>query len=376
MLDSIFNNAKYKNRIKKIISESSQILSENSQNEQGFGIFNPNLFLEIFTNYNFNENIQFEILPNILNFSNSNPYYFPYSTQPLYYSMFPMTFTVQIASYNSPIFDLKNVSISNNDSCINLKLPNFLKYEGFIGIIPFGLTVTKSCENIVSKTEKILFNVEILSNNKITYTNFTIFIDIIGKPHRRYRILWDEFHSLIPYENSDKKLENEYHNIKNILYHKYINFYKFIRQQGYFLEILKSPWTCYNPRNYGSLLILAPTREFGTLEMNKLRNDIENTQLSLIIFGEYQDNLFSMKQINSLLKPYFITLGNERYSGEFSFDISPYLVSVSSSLSITRFPKNGFLLSGNLLNEVTALTNSSSASEDVAIFGFIPRVFF
>ena len=141
------------------------------------------------------------------------------------------------------------------------------------------------------------------------------------------------------------------------------------------MEILKEPWTCFNPRRYGMLRISAPKRAFGVTEIMKLRGDIENTQLSLIAFGEWQENLKSVKLLNKLLSPYFIELGDQVYSGEFSFDVSPFLIGVSSSSSITRFPKNGFLLSSSLLNEITALHNSSGAVEDVGVFGFIPHVF-
>ena len=138
--------------------------------------------------------------------------------------------------------------------------------------------------------------------------------------------------------------------------------------------MLKYPWTCFNPRHYGTLILAAPRRSLGSEEIGKLRYDIENTQLSLVVFGEWQADMNSISVINQLLRPYFIELGERRYSGEFSFDVAPYLVGVSSSPTITRFPKNGFLLASSLLNEVTALTNSTFAYEDVAVFGYIPNV--
>ncbi len=150
--------------------------------------------------------------------------------------------------------------------------------------------------------------------------------------------------------------------------------YKHITELGYYVEVLKYPWTCFNPRHYGTLIIASPRRGFETEEIAKLRTDIETTQLSLILFGEWQESFRSISHFNALLSPYYIELGEQRYTGEFSFDVAPYLVGVSSSPAITRFPKGGFLLGSSLLNEVTALSNSSAAYEDVAVFGYLPHV--
>jgi len=193
-------------------------------------------------------------------------------------------------------------------------------------------------------------------------------VNLIPKPHRKYRVLWDEFHLL-----ENEQYVNKY---RESLYHKYIKLYSYVTKLGYYMEILRQPWNCFNSRRYGTLIISAPLRPFGISEIEKLRGDVENTQLSLVVFGEWQEDLTTARMINKLLKPYFIELGDKVYSGEYSFDTSPYLVGVTSSTSIVRFPKNAFLISGNLLNEVTALTNSSNALEDIGVFGFIPRVGF
>lgn len=93
-----------------------------------------------------------------------------------------------------------------------------------------------------------------------------------------------------------------------------------------------------------------------------------------MIFGEWDANFSSIKELNYLLEPYYIELGYQRYSGDFSFGVSPFFVGFSSGSSITKFPKGGFLLTSSMLNEVQALQNSTTAYENVAIFGYIPHV--
>eukprot|EP00826_Nyctotherus_ovalis_P003613 TRINITY_DN10740_c0_g1_i29.p1 TRINITY_DN10740_c0_g1~~TRINITY_DN10740_c0_g1_i29.p1 ORF type:complete len:224 (+),score=42.69 TRINITY_DN10740_c0_g1_i29:653-1324(+) len=213
--------------------------------------------------------------------------------------------------------------------------------------------------------EQIEFTLKISTGSAFHSAKGKILVNLIPRPHRRYRVLWDEFHLL------GEEREN-----RELLYHKYAKLYSHVTKMGYYMEVLRQPWNCFNPRRYGTLIISAPKRPFGKSEIEKLRGDIENTQLSLVVFGEWQEDLRSARLLNQLLSPYFIELGDRVYSGEFSFDTSPYLVGITSSSSIVRFPKNALLLSASLLNEVTALTNSSSAFEDVAVFGFIPRVWF
>lgn len=44
---------------------------------------------------------------------------------------------------------------------------------------------------------------------------------------------------------------------------------------GYHLEILTDPFTCFNAKNYGALIIADPEDYFSEAEIMKLRRDIE-----------------------------------------------------------------------------------------------------
>jgi membrane-bound transcription factor site-1 protease len=56
---------------------------------------------------------------------------------------------------------------------------------------------------------------------------------------------------------------------------------------GYNIEILTEPFTCFNSSNYGALMIIDPEDYFSNSEILKLRDDIENNQLSIIVMADW-----------------------------------------------------------------------------------------
>lgn len=56
---------------------------------------------------------------------------------------------------------------------------------------------------------------------------------------------------------------------------------------GYHVEILTEPFTCFDASNYGALLIVDPEDYFSKSEILKLRRDVEQLDLSLIILADW-----------------------------------------------------------------------------------------
>lgn len=57
--------------------------------------------------------------------------------------------------------------------------------------------------------------------------------------------------------------------------------YERLLQKGYYVEILRGPWTCFNATDYHTLLVVDPEEAFGGEEINKLVNDIRYNYDSL-----------------------------------------------------------------------------------------------
>lgn len=220
-------------------------------------------------------------------------------------------------------------------------------------------------------------------------------VAIIPTPMRQYRLLWDQFHSLaypsgfFPRDNLNIKTDPLDWNGD----HPHSNFrtaFRFMRSLGYHVEILGAPFTCFDARLYGALLVVDPEEEYFAEEVKKLQVDVNELGLSLIViadwyslqvmahikfFDENTRNWWfpetggsNVPAINDLLAQWGITLGGNVYNGRLAFrgQTAEYL----SGTSIETFPANGSLLSTPLLNQGKQLLHNTELTERVPILGF------
>lgn len=145
--------------------------------------------------------------------------------------------------------------------------------------------------------------------------------------------------------------------------HIHTNFrdmYTHLRNAGYYIEVLGEPFTCFNASNYGTLLIVDPEEEYFDSEMEKLKNDILEWNLSIIIFADwynasvmrkikfYDENTrqwwmpdtggANIPALNELLGEFGIALGDEVSEGYFS--MGDHGMYYASGTSIIRFPQS------------------------------------
>lgn len=67
--------------------------------------------------------------------------------------------------------------------------------------------------------------------------------------------------------------------------HIHTNFrdlYQHLRDTGYYIEVLGTPFTCFDASQYGTLLIIDPEEEFFPQEIEKLKSDIYKEGLNVI----------------------------------------------------------------------------------------------
>jgi membrane-bound transcription factor site-1 protease len=80
--------------------------------------------------------------------------------------------------------------------------------------------------------------------------------------------------------------------------HVHTNFkdmYDYLRNSGYFIEILGYSFECFDAKNYGTLLIVDSEDEFSKSEILKLNDDVINKGLSLIIFSDWYNTTVMKK---------------------------------------------------------------------------------
>ena len=118
---------------------------------------------------------------------------------------------------------------------------------------------------------------------------------IIKTPPREKRVLWDQFHS-VNFGRGWIPGDNGYHmSTLNLDYrgdHPYLEYKPFaqaLTENGYFLEILTAPLTCFDAEEYGHLIIMDPEDEFHPDEKAKLTTDVNEKGLSLIVYADWYD---------------------------------------------------------------------------------------
>ncbi|XP_031843340.1 membrane-bound transcription factor site-1 protease [Nomia melanderi] len=194
---------------------------------------------------------------------------------------------------------------------------------------------------------------------------------VIPTPPRHKRILWDQYHNLrYPpgyFPRDDLRAKNDPLDWNGDHIHtNFKDMYQHLRNAGYYLEVLGAPFTCFNARNYGTLLIVDTEEEFFPEEVSKLKRDVEEEGLSVIVFADwynvtvmrkvkfYDENTrqwwipdtggANIPALNDLLYPNWgIAFGDQVRNGHFTLgQHSP--VTFASGTTITRFPKGGIII--------------------------------
>lgn len=153
--------------------------------------------------------------------------------------------------------------------------------ENFEGLAQGHITLTVQSPATDSETEP-----------RNSTVSFSIRVKIIPRPPRQKRILWDQYHSLryppgyLPRDNLkiksdplDWRADHIHTNFKDMYTH--------LRNAGYYVEVLGEPFTCFNASYYGTLLIVDPEEEYFDEEIEKLKQDVLELNLSVIIFADW-----------------------------------------------------------------------------------------
>ena len=117
------------------------------------------------------------------------------------------------------------------------------------------------------------------------------------------------------------------------------NVYTWLLKRGYFVELLRGPWTCFDSKNYKMILIIDTEETFGTVEIEKLVRDVRVDNLSVLLISEWYDDLIiqsekyhdenthsqwypitggsNIPSINSFLSHFNASIGLQSFKGTF-----------------------------------------------------------
>lgn len=340
------------------------------------------------------------IFPSVLDFMDC-PYSWPFCRQPLYAGAMPVIFNATILNGmgvigyverpptwhpSSEEGNLLGIHFTYSDVIWPwtgyLALHMQIKEEGahFSGVIEGNITVR--IYSPPARGETIPRSSTCILHLKLK---------VIPTPPRSTRILWDQFHSIkyppgyIPKDSLDVRNDIlDWHGD-----HLHTNFhvmFNMLRDAGYFVETLGSPLTCFDARQYGTLMLVDLEDEFFPEEIRKLRDDVISTGLGLVVFADwynvetmvkmrfFDDNTRSwwtpvtgganLPALNDLLAPFGIAFGDKILNGDFIMngEESRY----ASGTNIVKFPGGGYLHSFPFLD-----SSESGATQNVLLSGMI-----
>ena len=101
----------------------------------------------------------------------------------------------------------------------------------------------------------------------ISEISFYVKAKIIPTPLRQQRILWDQFHNLrypsgyFPRDDLKQKTNPLDWNADHI-HTNFKDMYQYLRNAGFYLEVLGFNYNCFDASNYGTLLVVDPEEEY------------------------------------------------------------------------------------------------------------------
>ncbi|XP_043807636.1 subtilisin-like protease SBT6.1 isoform X2 [Manihot esculenta] len=351
------------------------------------------------------------IFPSVLDFTDC-PYSWPFCRQPLYAGAMPVMFNATILNGMGVIGYVKGPPTWHPlDEEGNLLSIHFTYSEviwPWTGYLALHMQI---------KEEGAQFSGEIEGNVSVTIFSppalgekgprsstcvLQLKLKVVPTPARSKRVLWDQFHSIkyppgyIPRDSLDVRNDIlDWHGD-----HLHTNFhimFNMLRDAGYYVETLGSPFTCFDARQYGTLLLVDLEDEFFPEEIEKLRDDVISTGLGLAVFAEWYnvDTMVKMRffddntrswwtpvtgganipALNDLLAPFGIAFGDKILNGDFSIDgeQSRY----ASGTDIVRFPRDGYVHSFPFLDSSesgatqSVLLTSGMTKADSPILGLV-----
>jgi len=377
--------------MKQALVEAAFRLPDDTIYVQGTGRIDLAGSMEILQNYS----PRASLIPASLDLTDC-PYMWPFCTQPIYANAVPLIINATVLNGMSVtgVIPEEPVFIPSDDGgqllSMEFEYSDVLwPWSGYLAIYIhvqpsgkfFSGTASGEIQFSVVSPAKIGEREGRISQVTVPFT-----VEIIPTPPREKRILWDQFHSVkyppgyFPRDNLDVHRDIlDWHGD-----HPHTNFhemYDYLRKSGYYVEVLGSPYTCFRASEYGALFVVDSEDVFYEEEVAKLRDDVENKGLGLIVFAEwynaktaenfrfFDDNTRSwwtpatgggnIPGLNVLLSEFGIAFGDAVLKGTQVFGNS-LKVKYSSGSNIIQFPPGGYLHSFSL--EDTAIEGSSQDS--------------
>ncbi|XP_033149616.1 LOW QUALITY PROTEIN: membrane-bound transcription factor site-1 protease [Drosophila busckii] len=380
--------------LKQVIIEGAEKLPNYSMFEQGQGKLNLLRSMQLLLAYK----PKVSFVPSSLDFTSS--FMWPYSSQDLFYGSTPVIVNVTILNGVSVMGKVvrKPKWIPDPDSYgsflnISASYSNVIwPWTGWMSVYIAVSSEAEDFEGIGKGRLILLVDTYPFGTNKAYRAEVNLFltIKIIPKPPRNKRILWDQYHNLryppgyIPRDNLkiktdplDWRADHVHTNFRDAYIH--------LRNSGYYIDVLRQPYTCFDPLEYGALLIVDPEEEFFDEEIKHLEHYVYEKGLGLIVFADWYNTTVmrhikffdensrqwwipdtggsNIPALNDLLRPFGVSFGD--FVGEGYFKLGDHSMYYASGATLHSFPKNGHdgvVVGANLIDQGLGIITNSKAS--------------
>ena len=319
------------------------------------------------------------IVPARLNLTEC-PFAWPFCLQPVYAGAMPLMFNATILNGMGVVGRLEEAPVwTASDEGgrlldVRFEWPRQLwPWSGHLGVFlrvkPTGGTFSGVAHGTVNFTV-ISPPIPGEDEERRSEVTWDIVVEIIPTPPREKRILWDQFHSVryppAYFPRDDLSVRHDILDWHGD--HPHTNFhdmYDFMREKGYFLEVLGSPATCFSAEDYGALMIVDSEDEFYPEEIKKIAGDVMHRGLGLIVFADwydvdsvrkmrfYDDNTrgwweaatggANVPALNDVLAPLGAALAGGSYELDVDIPGAGGIFRMASGSAIAAFPAGGFL---------------------------------
>lgn len=333
------------------------------------------------------------------------PYMWPYCTQPIYHGGMPVIINVTILNgmgvtghiVDKPLWKPYAPQFGNYIEVAFSYSTTLWPWSGYLAI---AIAVGKSAANWQGIAQGLV-TVTVESpaeegeeNPRVSTVKLPVRVKIIPTPVRSKRILWDQYHNLryppgyFPRDNLRMKNDPLDWNGDHI-HTNFKDMYQHLRNNGYFVEVLGSPYTCFDASQYGTLLVVDAEEEYFPEEVTKLKRDIDHG-LSVMIFADwynvsvmrkvkfYDENTrqwwmpdtggANIPAINDLLAPLGMAFSDQVFEGDLS--LGDHELYYASGTSIAKFPEDGIVISETLKDQgYEVLRGDSRTVKNVPVLG-------
>ncbi|XP_048828805.1 membrane-bound transcription factor site-1 protease isoform X1 [Brienomyrus brachyistius] len=335
------------------------------------------------------------------------PYMWPYCSQPIYYGGMPTIVNITILNgmgvtgriVDKPVWQ---PYLPQNGDHIDVAVSYSPVLWPWAGYLAVSISVAKkaaSWEGIAQGHVMVTVAspAENTSNagGELTSTvKLPVKVKVIPTPPRSKRVLWDQYHNLryppgyFPRDNLRMKNDPLDWNGDHI-HTNFRDMYQHLRSNGYFVEVLGAPLTCFDASQYGTLLLVDSEEEYFPEEVSKLRRDIDNG-LSLVIFSDWYNTSVMRKvkfydentrqwwmpdtgganvpALNDLISIWGMAFSDGLYEGDFT--MADHEMYYASGCSIARFPEDGIVIAKTLKDQgLEVLKQETAVVDSVPILG-------